>query len=85
MRPIDRVRAINQAQHTIAEEMTRDDVLTFFTMMGLATPKNIGNYYAESLARYFLDSCTEDQLFDVAKQLGLDTIKGPLPRYALDW
>lgn len=75
MRPIDRVRAINILKDHINNEMDWEDVRLFFSMMQLEEPELGSGYSKVELIRGFLNECSETQLFNIANQLGLDTIE----------
>ena len=72
MRPIDRVRAIQQIIGEMASSMDFEDVREFFSSMGVQSKKLSGSYSVETLARAYVENCTEGQLFEIAEQLGLD-------------
>jgi len=76
LRPIDRVRIIQEIARAIDNSMDFDDIRIFFKAMGKSEPYMEDDHYSQNyLVRAYLDTCSENELFDIGSQLGLDRVE----------
>ena len=66
LRPIDRVRIIQEIARAIDNSMDFDDIRIFFKAMGKSEPYMEDDHNSQNyLVRAYLDTCSENELFDI--------------------
>ena len=69
MKPIERVRAVQQITAAMLESLDWDDISIFFTRLGLDEPESFNN--KDELVRRYLARCSDAVLVEIGEQLGL--------------